>query len=347
MASLPKDHPSLAIHLCDRALAPILSSGPPPPPSSTRTAARTTNPTVKQSSAPSQHQPQSSPSNGSNSDISSVNLDDNHPSQSSSLRQSSPRQNAAALRSLASTALTAHSVASRLEAGYPMRIMVEFGGRGPVVLSSFLDADSIASLPPPPPPQPLPPSSISTTSQFPNGQQPSPPPPPRTGSSPAKPTITAGVPMSTVIAAVGLPESSSTTPPIPSTPTRTSMPTPTIHTPTTHTPAPVPTSKHTGSTQTATHKRTDSRTDMSKDTSRGRTRTRVAGGGNTAEGYQSDGSASSEQPPPMLVGVVVAPDAEHAVEARRAANKLEHLGRRFQLAWIEEYQNPQPQETPT
>ncbi len=53
----------------------------------------------------------------------------------------------------------------------------------------------------------------------------------------------------------------------------------------------------------------------------------------------SDGSHSSSQSPPMLVGVVVAAAGDHAAEARRAASRLERVGRQFQAALAEEHRH--------
>lgn len=50
-------------------------------------------------------------------------------------------------------------------------------------------------------------------------------------------------------------------------------------------------------------------------------------------GPQSD-HARPEDSAPMLVGVVVAPTSDEARDARRAAVRLEKIGRQFQREWI-------------
>ena len=50
----------------------------------------------------------------------------------------------------------------------------------------------------------------------------------------------------------------------------------------------------------------------------------------------SEASHTSSHTIPMLLGVVVAPDGDRAGEARRAASRLERVGRQFQAALAEE-----------
>lgn len=51
------------------------------------------------------------------------------------------------------------------------------------------------------------------------------------------------------------------------------------------------------------------------------------------EDEDADPAAKGEEPAPMLVGVVVAGSADEAREARRAAGRLERVGREFQKEW--------------
>ena len=51
---------------------------------------------------------------------------------------------------------------------------------------------------------------------------------------------------------------------------------------------------------------------------------------------QPEAVISPEDAPPMLVSVVVAGSADQAHEARRAAEKLERVGREFQREWLED-----------
>ena len=115
MASLPAQHPRLALHLTDRALTPIISSGNPT--------------TSHSSSSPSQSQQQK--------------------------QKQQQQQQLAALSALSTTALTAYDAAKRLDMGSPLRVVVEHGpvapaddhgdgGGGPLVLQSFMCPMSLA-----------------------------------------------------------------------------------------------------------------------------------------------------------------------------------------------------------
>jgi len=49
---------------------------------------------------------------------------------------------------------------------------------------------------------------------------------------------------------------------------------------------------------------------------------------------EEGGDASAVQLPPLLIGTVIAARPEDAGEARRAAGRLERLGREFQREWV-------------
>lgn len=64
-------------------------------------------------------------------------------------------------------------------------------------------------------------------------------------------------------------------------------------------------------------------------------------GPNPDEGERiGEDEADETNGPPLLVGIVIAPDGEGNVkEARRAAGRLERLGKELQAFWLEEGQN--------
>ncbi|KAK3684747.1 hypothetical protein B0T22DRAFT_196813 [Podospora appendiculata] len=116
MATLPTEHPSLSLHLTDRALTPIISS------SSSTTTTTTTNP---------------APSTSSSSSTTPFPAWTDDPDPDVDPR---PETNqATALAVLTATAIAAQNATSRLGFGTAIRIMVELGSSRPVVLSSFLD----------------------------------------------------------------------------------------------------------------------------------------------------------------------------------------------------------------
>lgn len=133
MASLPSQHPSLAIHMTDRATTPLISS------------ASSTSPSQAQKQQPQfskqQRKPQittfstsppSTPSDQSDDD------DDDTDDTDSSVPLSPASRQARALTSLSATALLSYDAAKRLGRGAPLRTMVEYPDGGPVVLHSYM-----------------------------------------------------------------------------------------------------------------------------------------------------------------------------------------------------------------
>lgn len=152
MATLPSQHPHLAVHLTDRALTPVVSSSFSPQqlllqqqqqqqtgPSSSSSQKRTPKQPTFSTSPP--------PSSPESSATSSSLSDDGHDADTSS----SP---AASLSLLTSTALASYDTAKRLDRGAPLRTMIEYGRGcdrdrdrdnrntkdkgGPVVLHSYM-----------------------------------------------------------------------------------------------------------------------------------------------------------------------------------------------------------------
>lgn len=140
MASLPSQHPSLAIHMTDRATTPLISSAASStsrPSSSTQLQShhhhhskqqrKRQHPKAFSTSPPSST---SSPPSSSAGSEDEEDEDDDPPSPAT--------RQATALTSLSATALLSYDAAKRLGRGAPLRTMVEYPEAGPVVLHSYM-----------------------------------------------------------------------------------------------------------------------------------------------------------------------------------------------------------------
>lgn len=134
MASLPSQHPHLALHLADRALTPLISSSS----SSSSPLAATTTTTVASSSK--RRHPAfstSPPSSDEDEDDEDDDQDIPFPEQEDETLQ--------ALNQLTTAALASYDAAKRLDRGAPLRTMVEYPGPdGPIVLHSYMCPTSLA-----------------------------------------------------------------------------------------------------------------------------------------------------------------------------------------------------------
>lgn len=145
MASLPSQHPHLALHLTDRALTPIISSSSSSSTKTKTSAASSQRSSPFSSSKPTKtHRPTtfstSPPSSDDDSDDSSEDDDSD-----SSTPHEPEDEKSQALAHLTSTALASYDAAKRLEKGAPLRTMVEYPGlEGPVVLHSYMCPMSLA-----------------------------------------------------------------------------------------------------------------------------------------------------------------------------------------------------------
>lgn len=133
MASLPSQHPHLALHLTDRALTPIISS------SSSSSSAAAASKTPSSKPTPSKRSKHHAPRFSTSPPSSDEDDRDSADEQPQEEEDEEPDEQSQALAHLTSTALASYDAAKRLERGAPLRTMVEFpGAEGPVVLHSYM-----------------------------------------------------------------------------------------------------------------------------------------------------------------------------------------------------------------
>ncbi|KAI1120574.1 hypothetical protein F5Y10DRAFT_121331 [Nemania abortiva] len=221
------------------------------------------------------------------------------------------------LTSLSHTALSAHESAQRLGLGVPQRIMVEHG-EGPVLLQTFLNPHAT----------PAPTTTGTPSLRDEHSVTPS----------------ASGAPGSRSTSATNGGGGGSQHPLPPPSPSPA------------HAQAPRP---HQGALALAAESRANPTTATTTTTT-----TAYLRGGAAAPEHDEGGPGSSypmffgdevdldgedENPdaPPMLVGVVIAARSEETLEARRAAAKLEHVGREIQGQWSADAQGQGQSQSPT
>ncbi|KAH8774753.1 hypothetical protein F5883DRAFT_547559 [Diaporthe sp. PMI_573] len=150
MASLPSQHPSLAIHMTDRATTPLISSAVLTSSSSTAHSpsqrqlhhskqrkrqhpAFSTSPPSSATPSPSSTPPSANPDAADDADS-----DDEDEEEEDEPPISPASKQAKALTTLSATALLSYDAAKRLGRGAPLRTMVEYPDAGPVVLHSYM-----------------------------------------------------------------------------------------------------------------------------------------------------------------------------------------------------------------
>ncbi|ROT41540.1 hypothetical protein SODALDRAFT_331287 [Sodiomyces alkalinus F11] len=211
-----------------------------------------------------------------------------------------------ALTSLTSTSLTAHAAAQRLALGHPQRLIVEHGPGNPVVLTSYLDPAALS-----PPSGPLHPSSPSRPST------------PHHSTAPAV----------AVAVAVPAPDSIPSGSPAAATP-------PVEELAATSLSGPEGGSDSRASGTTSPKARSQNTRETSPPTTATATATAATGTkippSKRSAPESDDEARNTATKAPILVGLVVAGTAEEALEARRAAIRLERVGRAVQREWLEE-----------
>lgn len=297
MASLPSQHPHLALHLTDRALTPLISSSSSPAPTSSAPSQQhpfssKSKPRQQQSPPPPRQRqrptfstsplsPTSSSNDGADSDNSHPSSSENGPA--SSQQPLPPDEKSQALAHLTSTALASYDTAKRLSKGAPLRTMVEYGGTGPVVLHSYMCPMSLALGVP---------GRKSSHDSLHTGAG-------VVDEGPADNSSTGGGGGQGIAIPGGDSNDNDEAALLPTTTTTTTT-------------FATTTNKFSTLTMHRNHPSSPS----------------------SSSSGQGDHQEDSPNAPPMLIGTVVAPRAEDLRDARRAAGRLETVARVFQAEWV-------------
>ncbi|KAI2638992.1 hypothetical protein GGS26DRAFT_543532 [Hypomontagnella submonticulosa] len=175
-------------------------------------------------------------------------------------------------------ALSAHESALRLGLGAPQRIMVEHAGQGPVLLQSFMRADTPSTA-----------ANSHSTNPLASSQTPA----PTTNTANGEPTTD-------------------------------ELPTEPLS------PTDVDTEAQAQTSPTNAVERRLQQLQL-----HGSTPALDGSGAATPTPGGAAGEEADSNAPPMLIGIVVAPNPDAARHARRAAAQLEHVGRAIQARWAE------------
>ncbi|KAI1186812.1 hypothetical protein F5B17DRAFT_345363 [Nemania serpens] len=232
------------------------------------------------------------------------------------------KQHIDALTTLAHTALSAHESAHRLGLGPPQRIIVEHG-EGPVLLQAFLSPRAPVATPTP----------TATTVTTPLATQ----------EDHSAPALAASPSNSTTAAAAAANGGTAQSPPSPAQNTRQHQGALALAAESRGTAAAAPTTAITTTTTTAYLRGgaapDDDKNDDHHHNNHNNNNQPLGYGGQhplfLADDADPDDEDENPDAPPMLVGIVVAASSDATLEARRAAARLEHVGREIQGQWSE------------